>query len=100
MVASAAINGLLITVPMISSWGEVVHMAAVTTTEWIRPESWSIAAWTFRFARLWLHAEKPLVALLGLVHRRIQLPFFFLSSSVLQSDVVQIAPGALSAHVR
>jgi hypothetical protein len=45
----------------------------VVTMEWIRPESLSTPAWIYRFAGLRLHAEVPLVALLGLVHLRIPL---------------------------
>ena len=50
----------------------------MTSTEWIRPESLSTPAWTYRCAGLRLHAEIPLVALLGLVHLRIPLPLFVL----------------------
>ncbi len=34
--------------------------------------------WTYRFAGLRLHPEKPLVAFLGLVHLRIALPLLVL----------------------
>ena len=53
-------------------------MAAVVTTEWIRPESLSTPIWSYRFAGLRLHPEIPLVALLGLVHLWIALPLFVL----------------------
>jgi hypothetical protein len=48
-------------------------LASGTTTEWIRPESLSTPAWTYRFLGLRLPAEIALAALFGLLHLWIQL---------------------------
>ena len=56
-------------------------LAEVISSEWIRPLSLSTPIWIYRYAGFWLHAEVPLVHLLGLVHLRTPLPLPILSGT-------------------
>ena len=63
-------------------------LAAVVSSEWMRPPSPSTPTCTYLFAGLQLHAVVPLVAFLGLLHLRIPLPLSILGAAIMVASTI------------